>query len=119
MGAWGPEIFDDDVALDVKNMFEEDLANGLSATDASQHVLNNPPWGFDDEEDTATTVLALAALQMEYHVLSQSVKERAIDVIDSGVPLWRWEGLPDDRMASRIAVLQSLKQQLLDVTPIV
>jgi hypothetical protein len=117
MGTCGPGIFDDDVAMDVKVMFENDLTHGYSIAAATQHVLQEPPWGFDDEEDTAVTWLALAALQVEHHALDQVVRKRALDIIDSGVPLWRWEGQSDEKVAERTAVLQSFRQQLSDNHP--
>lgn len=102
--------------MDVKVVFDENLARGCSVADATQHVLKEPPWGFDDEEDAAAMILALASLQLEHNALDQAVRERAIAVIDSGVPLWGWEDLPDERLAERTAVLHKLKQQLLGVS---
>lgn len=117
MGTWGTGIFDDDVAVDVKVMFEEDLKRGYSVSDTTRHILSDPPWSFEDEEDTAVMVLALAGLQLEHDALDHAIRERAIHIIDSGVPLWRWEGQVEERVAERTALLSALRQQLIDTRP--
>lgn len=113
MGTWGPGIFDDDVAQDVQAAFEENIAQGHDAAVASRRVLDNPPWPLDDEEDEAVTYLALASLQMKYGKVVPAIRNKAIAIIKSGIPMWRWEGLPPGRVAERAQVLKELEMQLL------
>lgn len=113
MGHWGPGIFDDDVAQDVRLEFEEQLRSGQSVAAATHHLIDAPPWGWDDEEDTAATYLALAGLQLEYRALDPAIRDKAIAIIDSEVPLWRWESSPPERIAERVRVLRELREQLI------
>lgn len=77
-------------------------------------MLQAPPWGLDDEDDSATTLLALASLQLEHAALDQDIKIRAIVVIDSGVGIARWEIATSKQRAERAAVLQRLRDRLLN-----
>jgi hypothetical protein len=113
MGHWGPGIFDDDVAQDVRLEFEEQLRSGQSVAAATHHLIDAPPWGWDDEEDAAVTYLALAGLQLEHRALDPAIRDKAIAIIDSEVPLWRWEGSPPERIAERVRVLGELREQLI------
>jgi hypothetical protein len=113
MGHWGPGILEDDVAVDVRVAFEDALSEGLSISEATQRVLDDPPAGFDDEEDAAVTYLALAALQLEHGALEAAIRDKAIAFIESGIPLWRWEGSPPERIAERQKALEDFKARLL------
>ena len=91
MGAWGNGVWQDDVADDVLIAFEDALRDGLTAGAALRRVLDDPPYGWDDEDDSATQLLAIAALALQHELLDPDLRERAIAMIDSGVPMWRWE----------------------------
>ena len=108
MGAWGPGIFDNDVAMDVKLLFEEQLQHGLTTTEATQAILYDPPWGLDDEEDEASTYLALASLQLEHGTLDAEIRDKALAIIESGVPMWGWENTDANRQSKRKFVIDSL-----------
>lgn len=112
MGNWGPGIFDDDVALDARILFEDSLSAGLNVYEAARHVLSE--WKVDDGdiEDAAVIYLALAGLQLEHGTLDSTIREKAIMVIDSEIPLWRWEGSPPDRVEERRRILQEFRDQL-------
>jgi hypothetical protein len=41
MGSWGPGIFSDDVASDVRDDWREAIAEGLSPEDATDRLVGN------------------------------------------------------------------------------
>lgn len=113
MGTWGPGIFDDDIAQDARILFEDKLAVGCSVVEATRRVLDEWKGIMDDEEDAAVTYLALAALQLEHGILEPRLRQQALATIESGVPLWRWEGSSPERIAERTRVLAAFKAELL------
>jgi hypothetical protein len=112
MGTWGAGIFDDDVARDVQEQFDSIRQQGYSVSAATQQILKDPPWGSDDDEDAAVTYLALAALQLAHGELEPTLREKAIAVIASGVPMWRWDGSAPEGVAERTRVLEEPKEKL-------
>lgn len=116
MGSWGTGIFDDDLAYDIESAFEYALSEGLTIPDATNRVLDN----FDpslDEDDEAVTYLVLGALQLEYNDLQQDIKERALNIIETGQDLARWEGADEDTVVERQQILEKLKVKLLKYKP--
>jgi hypothetical protein len=109
MGNWGNGILQDDVALDGRVAFEDARANWLSIKEATQRVLDDAPWLMDDEDDACTTILALAALQLQTGILTQDIRQRAIDAAASEWAIGRWEGSPEDRIAARKGILSQFK----------
>lgn len=112
MGTWGPGIFDDDVAIDVRREFEARLDRGDTVEAATQHVLRAFSTPLTDEEDASVVYLALAHLQRKAGAIEPWLRDRALAVIDSGIPLWRWEGQPAQRVAERKQVLDDLRASL-------
>lgn len=109
MGAWGNGVWQDDGAEDILLAFEDALQGGLTERAALQRILADPPWSWDDEEDSATQLLAIATLALQRGMLEPDLRDRAIAMIDSAVPMWRWEGAPSDRVSAREEVLAQLR----------
>lgn len=83
MGTWGPGIFDDDVANDVRASFEDELSAGWDIPLATQHVLEQFAVTPDDEDDGPVVYLALAALQLEHRALQPDIQKQAIRILTS------------------------------------
>ncbi len=112
MGAHGVEIFDDDVAMDVRATFEEALERGASVRTATRRVLDEYEEYFDDMDDGPIVWLALAAVQLEHGALQPRVRREALAVIATGDTLARWEDAGEDVAAERRQVLATLKARL-------
>lgn len=111
MGVWGPDIFDDDFALDVKGDYEDMLDSGLSHEVATKTLVERYQDALEDSEESGVFWLVLAAIQLEHDALLRDVKNNAFDVINSDRDLLRWQDSPDaDR---RKQILEQLKNQLL------
>jgi len=108
MKTWGVGIFDNDVALDVRNEFDAALALGLSAYVASDKVIAK----YDQTKDTEV-YLALAALQIEHDIIQPKVKKKALTLIISGDAAEDWEDAGIPVFENRKAVLQELRLRLL------
>jgi len=87
MGAWGPGIFDDDFAHDVRADYLERLAAGAQPAAASKAIVKS--YGRLDVDEAPVFWLALAATQWEHGALDAAVKRRALAVIAGGdSPEW-------------------------------
>jgi hypothetical protein len=111
MGTWGAGIFENDVALDIRDDFEQDVADGLNVYEATRKALEE--WGeaLDDMDNGPVIYLALAALQVECGEVYRSIREKALEIINSGQELERWRENPD-LQPERRKVLEELKGKL-------
>lgn len=112
MSAWGPGIFEDKEAIDVRDQFEEHLDLDLKVDRITDILIDK--WGIDpeDEEDGTVFWLALAAVQLEYEVLEERVKERALIIIEEDIDIelfW----YDSENIEERKDELEELKQKLL------
>ena len=116
MGAWGPGIFSDDVACDVRDAFRQRVADGMDGVAATDEMIQD--WLQDvDEEDPDTLVfwLALAATQSKVGRLENRVRDKALGIIDSGKDLRNWEEQGDGN--KRAKHLEKLRKQLTGPQP--
>lgn len=114
MGTSSPALFADDTACDVREEFVQLLASGATPAAATQQMVTDWAPSIDDVDDGPVFWLSLAHTQWKYGCLTDSVRQRALDVIDSGADLRRWVG-PYKSM--RRALLNALKATLLSPQP--
>lgn len=88
MSGWGTKIFDNDLALDVKNDFQDLLGLGMKIED---YILKYKPLMKDD--DCCAFWSALAKIEWDYGLLQERTKNNAKYVINhfSDVHLYREE----------------------------
>lgn len=89
MGASGVQLFDDDIAADVRDIYVELLRRGQENPTAAASVMEE----FRDligTEDESVLWLALAAVQWKYGLLQPEILNRALRVIEDGSDLHRW-----------------------------
>ena len=117
MGTWGPGIFSDDTACDVRVAFRMALEEGLDDQAAQQQVLDEFAGVLDDDTWNGGPLvwLALAKTQWQLGRLDEHVKAQALAVIDQGHDLASWEG--SDLYGYRRAVLVRLRRQLTTTPP--
>ena len=60
MGAWGANLYQDDVALDVKDEYKDNLRRGKTNEEAMQEIIDKYQELLEDEEDRGVFWLALA-----------------------------------------------------------
>ncbi|MDP9351789.1 MAG: hypothetical protein M3P51_09665 [Chloroflexota bacterium] len=117
MGAWGPAIFSDDIACDVRDDYRELIGQGVSGTEATRRLIEE--YRPDDDPDDTVFWLGLAATQWRLGRLEEGVKERALRIIGDGTDLRRWEEEVSRRdIGRRRAALEKLREQLLSPQPL-
>ncbi len=115
MGAWGPGIFSDDVAADIRGDYRELIEDGISDEEATTRVID--AYGHLDVDEKHTLWIALAAAQSQVGRLDSSVRSRALEVIDTGSGLELWEEAGPKDLAKRKAALAKLRAQLVGPQP--
>lgn len=75
MGVWGLDIFDDDLAMDIKDEFDSYLQEGMEESEAIEEVLSNNENLLDDTQDMGTFILSIAALATENNVINRKIKK--------------------------------------------
>ncbi|CAM3053028.1 hypothetical protein HAHI6034_12940 [Hathewaya histolytica] len=119
MGVWGTAIFSDDVADDIRSEYNRLLSVGASDEEATSIIFNM--YYFDECEGTEDEPIfwfALALAQWKKGRLTKDIRDTAINFIDSGEDLERWniKGAEKD-YEKRKKVLKNLKETLLSPMP--
>ncbi len=117
MGAWGPGLYQDDIAQDVKDYYRDQLHRGKTGVEITQELLERFQEVIVDEEEGAVFWFALADTQWKLGRLEEHVKENALAYIRNGQDLRRWEKEDPRQVKSRKKVLDTLEQKLLSPQP--
>ena len=116
MGAWGANLYQDDVALDVKDEYKDNLRRGKTNEETMQEIIDKYQELLEDEEDRGVFWLALADTQWNLGRLDDQVKEQALEIIELGTDLKRWE-VNEKLYNKRKEILEKLKEKLLSPQP--
>ena len=116
MGAWGANLYQDDVALDVKDEYKDNLRRGKTNEEAMQEIIDKYQELLEDEEDRGVFWLALADTQWNLGRLDEQVKKQALEIIELGTDLKRWE-INEKLYNKRKEILEKLKEKLLSPQP--
>jgi hypothetical protein len=110
MGTWGYGIFDDDIASDIRNIFEDAIGEGLDVDSATQRVFDEFGEIASDDDEGPVIWFSVAALQLDHGALRSDARERALSLIEPD--LERWEEAGPDEVAQRKAVLEDLRVRI-------
>ncbi|MEJ7831658.1 MAG: hypothetical protein WKF79_01990 [Nocardioides sp.] len=110
MGAWGPAIFSDDVACDIRSDYRELLEDGADDADATIRVIAD--YQHLDEDQVHVLWLALGSAQSALGRLDETVKAEALRIIDDGTGLELWAEAGTKELARRKAALAKLRDTL-------
>lgn len=112
MGAWGPAVFSDDIACDVRDSYTDLVGDGLMGPDATKVLLSDWSASLHDPDVSPVFWLALAATQWKCGRLEPHVLRQALNIIDSGQDLARWEPGSKD-FKKRKTALDKLRGKLV------
>lgn len=117
MGAWGTAIFSDDLACDIREDWRDYIGDGLTPQAATQRILAEYAVAAADQDQAGVVWLALAVSQWRTGRTVSEVLERAIEVIDNGSDLRRWDRENPRQRPARARVLAKTREQLLSPPP--
>lgn len=116
MGVWGTGIFSEDTACDVRDSYIDLVGDGLTGPETTKALLREWSHSLNDPEEASPFWLALAATQWKCGRLEPHVLQQALNVIDGGSDLERWESGSKD-FKKRKGVLEKLRAQLVSPPP--
>ena len=116
MGAWGTGLYQDDTTCDVKEEYLNLLKIGTEPEEAMEEMIINWEDCIEDVEEGPLFWFALAETQWRYGLLDEKVKEIALQYIEEGIDLKRWE--EDQKLyTKRKTELEKLKEKLESEQP--
>lgn len=115
MGAWSADIFDDDGAADIRDEYKILLGYGLSPEDAYKKIEYYFYPDYQGRHDEDVYWLAIALFQWQNGILSDNVKQRALECIEDNAYLERWKDSGEEIHQERKQVLAELKYKLTNV----
>jgi hypothetical protein len=116
MGVWGTGIFQDDLACDIRERYRDLLGEDLEDPSAKARIMKDYQDSVTDPEECGVVWLALAATQWKLGRLDDDTLRHALQVIESGSDLARWEPGSKD-YARRRTALEALQGQLTSSQP--
>ena len=75
MGVWGLDIYDDDLAVDIRDEFQSYLVEGMDENEAMDEVLLNNDNLLEDEEESGTFILTIGLLAKENEIHNNKIKK--------------------------------------------
>ena len=115
MGTWGVNLYQDDIALDVKEEYIDFLKIGINNKEATKRLVKIYKDIMEDDE-AGVFWFALADTQWKYGRLLPEVKSKALEFIESGVDLELWKE-DEKQYKKRQKVLEGLKDKLNSEQP--
>jgi hypothetical protein len=117
VGAWGTALFSDDLAAGIREDWRDYIGDGMTPDAATQLILADYDAALHDQDEAGVVWLALAVSQWRTGRTIEMVLRRAIEVIDSGSDLRRWEWDQQPRQAAARAKVLAKTRELLVSRP--
>lgn len=91
MEAWGPSLYSNDLACDIRGDYLDELKRGETNEEATLKLIKKNLCNMVDDEDEPLFWFALADTQWNYGRLLQNVKDKALLFIESDKESERWK----------------------------
>ena len=75
MGVWGLDIYDDDLAVDIRDEFQEYLHQGMDENDAMNEVIFNKENLLEEDEDCGTFILTIGLLAKANEISNSKINK--------------------------------------------
>lgn len=111
MGTWGTKLYEDDIAIDVKEEYTEKLKNGLKNEEALEQIIDEYKSTIEDSDEAPVFWLALADTMWKLGRLTEKVKKEAKKNIKLNLKNWKQE-VSKEEYKKRETELQKLMEKL-------
>ncbi len=113
MGCWGTGIFDDDLAVDIRDLYDEMICKNDSDNMTTNIVLKLFDESEKDEDDSIVVYSALASIQLNRSCLMREIRDKTINLIESNSGIRRWEEAGEKACKERLNELYKLRNILI------
>jgi hypothetical protein len=117
MGTFGKGIFENDIALDVKDRFLELFSEGKTAIEINETMLKEFSNEMNDTDDSIPFWLALADIEWQHGILFPDVKTKALKCLEDIKTQSLLEVENANFTSSRTKVLDKLREKLNSPQP--
>lgn len=117
MSVWGPRLYQNDIAEEVRDYYKNQLHRGKAGEEITQELIAQNEYAISDPDDAPMFWFALADTQWHLGRLENFVKEQALNHIRDGYDLRRWEKEDTQGAKIRASTLSELEQRLLSPQP--
>lgn len=108
MGVWGLDIYDDDLAMDIKREFEEYLEQGMDENEALEEVIFNNDSLLEEVEECGTFILVLGVLLKENQITNSKI-DKLLRELKNNKEYWNYvRDNSNDLYESRMDLLKEL-----------
>ncbi|EKY28899.1 DUF4259 domain-containing protein [Clostridium celatum] len=108
MGIWGLDIYDDDLAMDIKREFEEYLEQGMDENEALEEVIFNNDSLLEEVEECGTFILVLGVLLKENQITNSKI-DKLLRELKNNKEYWNYvRDNSNDLYESRMDLLKEL-----------
>lgn len=118
MGAWGPRLYQNDIAEEVRDYYKDQLHRGKSGKEITQELIKQNEYAISDPDEAPVFWFALADTQWNLGRLEDYVREQALNHIHAGYDLRRWKTEDPQDAKIRAKTLEELQQKLLSPQPV-
>lgn len=80
MGVWGLDIYDDDLAVDIRDEFQDYLDQGMDENDAMNEVIFNNDNLLEEDEECGTFILTIGLLAKENEISNSKINKLLSDL---------------------------------------
>ncbi len=116
MGTWGPGVFSDDLAADIRTDWRDLVVQRVDDAEATRRIVERYAEELSDDEQADVVWIALAAAQHETGRLNEVVRANALAAIAGGRDVARWAQEDHSSARQRARVLEKLAGRLSGIT---
>lgn len=80
MGIWGLDIYDDDLAVDIRDEFQEYLNQGMDENDAINEVIFNNENLLEEDEECGTFILTIGLIAKDNEITNSRINKLLRDL---------------------------------------
>lgn len=80
MGIWGLDLYDDDLAVDIRDEFQGYLDEGMDESEAMEELLINNDNLLENDEENGTFILTIGLLAKENEINNNKIKKLLRDL---------------------------------------
>ena len=117
MGTWGPKLYQNDIAEEVRDYYKDQLHRGKTGKEITHELIEQYNDFIQDSDDAPDFWLALADIQWDYGRLEVFVKNQALFYISNEKSTNRWQRENPKYASTRLKELTSLQEKLLSEPP--